>query len=392
LSAAAAFSLFIYLEYFGVQNRAIVSISAFYAFYRMLLFGKKELFVFGFFVGLFWFYWIGLSFRYVDMAYAIPFVMIGIAFIAGALFWILGFVKIFYLRAAVILFYFDIAQPFGFEWLKPELLLENSFFGSDKLSFGLFLASVTIFIYFQKSRLKTLFFIPLVFALNLSSHQKNIDKEIALIRTDYDQEYKWKRENLKTIIEENFAHIDMAIKESKKIVVLPESVFPMYLNRYPEVIERLLEKSKEITIIAGALYTNGQKHFNSTYFFSDSKMIVAHKVVLVPFGESTDFLPESIGRFINKIFFDGAEDYRTASKPTDFKIGDTLYRNAICYEATAQKMFKESPANMIAISNNAWYDPSIEPGLQRLVIRFFARKYGVTVYHSVNKSPSEVIY
>ena len=47
---------------------------------------------------------------------------------------------------------------------------------------------------------------------------------------------------------------------------------------------------------------------------------------------------------------------------------------------------------MVAISNQGWFYPSVEPTLQRLVMRHQARKYGTVIYHSVNMGPSEVIY
>ncbi|MDQ1339047.1 MAG: apolipoprotein N-acyltransferase, partial [Campylobacterota bacterium] len=392
LFASLVFSLFVYLEYFGIENRAIVSLASFYAFYRILTYQKKELFAFGFFTGILWFYWIGLSFRFVDMAYAVPFVILGVALIIALMFFILGFVKYFYLRALVLVFYFDFVQPFGFEWLKPELLLQSSFFNSDKISYFLFLLSVVIFIFFQKNNYKFLFFIPLIFAFNLSpSQQAAEDENIALVSTEYNQDFKWRKDNRKEITNDVLMHIERAIQDGKKLVILPETALPYFLNKQTNLVGVLLEKSNKIDIILGSLYTDGSKQFNSTYFFSKSKMQVAHKSVLVPFGESTNFLPESIGRFINKIFFDGADDYTKGAKPTDFNIDGVLYRNAICYEATVEKMFIDAPKKMIAITNNAWYHPSIEPALQRLVIRFFARKYGVTVYHSVNKSKGGII-
>jgi apolipoprotein N-acyltransferase len=46
---------------------------------------------------------------------------------------------------------------------------------------------------------------------------------------------------------------------------------------------------------------------------------------------------------------------------------------------------------MIVLSNNGWFTPSIEPALQRLLLQYYARKYGTTIYHAVNMAPSYII-
>ena len=46
---------------------------------------------------------------------------------------------------------------------------------------------------------------------------------------------------------------------------------------------------------------------------------------------------------------------------------------------------------MIAVTNNGWFVPSTEPNLQRILLRYYATKYGKAIYHSVNGSPSEII-
>ncbi|MCF6254557.1 MAG: DUF5718 family protein [Thiomicrorhabdus sp.] len=49
------------------------------------------------------------------------------------------------------------------------------------------------------------------------------------------------------------------------------------------------------------------------------------------------------------------------------------------------------PKQMIVLSNNGWFTPSIEPTLQKLLLIYYNKKYDTTIYHSVNMSPSFVI-
>ena len=91
------------------------------------------------------------------------------------------------------------------------------------------------------------------------------------------------------------------------------------------------------------------------------------------------------------MFFSGASDFVTADKPTDFVIKGVKFRNAICYEATCAEIYEGDVNYVIATSNNAWFSPSIEPTIQKLLHKYYGRKNGVTIYHSANWSGSGVI-
>jgi len=230
-------------------------------------------------------------------------------------------------------------------------------------------------------------------SIDFTKHTPLINQKIKLVQTNYSQDEKWDKKNLSKIIQDNLKQIDLAIKNRYKVVVLPESVFPIFLNQFPQIINILKQKSNKIAIITGGLFLDkNNNHYNSTYFFYHNKMQIANKVYLVPFGETTNFLPKFLGKYINKIFFKDAKDYLVAKQPTYFTIDNQSYKNAICYEATVQEMYQDNPKNIIAISNNGWYYPSIMPIIQKNMIQFLARKYKVVVYHSTNKSKSEVIW
>jgi apolipoprotein N-acyltransferase len=119
-------------------------------------------------------------------------------------------------------------------------------------------------------------------------------------------------------------------------------------------------------------------------------MKIANKVILVPFGENNP-LPDWLGKIVNDIFYDGAVDYEASSQITDYAIDDKVYRNAICYEACSEALYKGNPKEMIVLSNNGWFTPSIQPTEQRLLLQYYSRKYGTTIYHSVNKSASYIV-
>ncbi|NLC27397.1 MAG: apolipoprotein N-acyltransferase, partial [Campylobacteraceae bacterium] len=196
---------------------------------------------------------------------------------------------------------------------------------------------------------------------------------------------KWDPTFLSFQINSIFDSIEKGIKAKKSLILFPESALPLHLNREPLLEEKLLDYSQKITIIVGAL--SGEKNgvYNSTFLFQKGKKDVAHKVILVPFGEEVP-LPEFFEKLINKFFYAGASDFLTARMPQDFIINGEKVRNAICFEATKPELFEKTPGIMVALSNNAWFTPSTQPFLQKRLLRLYATLYKTTIYHSANSA------
>ena len=386
--AAVFSSLFIYLSYFDIQNAFLNSLLGLLFIYFVLKIPKKALFYSGFFIGIFWFWWISLSFKYYDLAWMQPIIIIAIGLFYGLLFYLMALIDKPYFRALALLG-LSFVEPFGFNWFKPELLFIESFFGTSKLSFALILLSIYLFV----QKYKKLSLIPLLLAINFTpSTGHNPPLTVYMPQYNVKQENKWKRSNRELLIEQNLRHIKYAKKQQYDLVILPETAFPTVLNskNNESLVNELKEHSKDIAIVTGALYQKNNGYYNSTYLFDNEKIEVAHKVVLVPFGEAVP-LPQKIRDWINDTFYEGAEDYKTALYPTDFNIRGVTFRNAICFEATKDEIYKNPPNFIIAISNNAWFTPSIEPTLQQLLLKYYAKKTGTTIFSSANGGKNAII-
>jgi len=393
--SAGLLSLFIYLSHFEVLNQNILiivnSINVILGFYIVLSSDKKTLFWSGFFIGLFWFYWIGFSFRFYDAVYVIPLMMLFVSLGYGIIFWIIGIFK--NPLGRVILFtLLSYLHPLSFNWFIPELTLLDTLFGIEKWQFGLFLLSIALFIELR-SWFKLLSLVVLLASVNYSSYKPlELSKQkIYLSQTFVEQDKKWEESYKDESIQNNFNIIYDAIRRKADIVVISESAFALFLNVEPVLMKRLKELSKEITIVTGALYADNTDSYNSTYYFIDGNVTIANKVILVPFGEEIP-LPKFFKKIVNDLFYNGAEDYKTADKPTDVNIHGEIFRNAICYEATREELFEGDPKFMIAMSNNAWFTPSIEPTLQKILLRYFSRKHHTVIYHCANKSGTTIIH
>ena len=125
-----------YLAWIGVNFELLNAALGILAIYIFLNTTTNQAFFMGAFVGLFMFYWISFSLYYYELSFLIvPFLII-LAFTYGLIFMSLAFIKnrFFWLGSALLIFWFDYLAPFGFNWLLPEALFANSFFGVSKLN------------------------------------------------------------------------------------------------------------------------------------------------------------------------------------------------------------------------------------------------------------------
>ena len=386
---AIFFSAFIYLEHFGITLKLLNTLFGLISLALLLYISKRAVLVAGFFIGLLWFYWIGYSFEYNGVGYLTPIITLIFGIIYMLFFGVLALTNSVAIRALLI-FGLSFFEPADWNWLQIELIFVDSYIGVLKYQLAAVLVAISLVNYI-KNKYKYTPLLLILLALNFNpTSQKDAPLKIKLVSTDITQDIKWKSKTLEPTIKMTYAEIQNAIKEDYDVVVLPESVFPLYMNKSPRLMKELLIFSHDITIIAGSLLNENFNHYNVTYMFKNGSYEVAKKLILVPFGEYVP-LPKFAQKFINDMFFAGTSDFKTATEPTDFTIKGIKFRNAICYEATCQEIYDGDVDFVIATSNNAWFSPSIEPTLQKLLMRYYARKNGVTIYHSANYKGTGII-
>lgn len=370
----------------------IASVLVVFSIYTFICIPKEERYLFGFFVGLLWFYWAGLSFNYTPFpifgVFAVfficvctMFIFLPILFFANKLYRGLCLISISYLAL------------FDFEWFVPDAMLAFSAFKVDKISY-LIIVFASILLSYGRIKLHLISFLLFVFTIDFNAYNVHLpDINIYPSSMNISQDEKWVASNVRTIIDVNINTIEQAIYEGYDAVLLPETSFPLALNdkTYANVTDLLINLSKDITIIVGAYRLESDHFYNSTYVFSNKNVNIMDKVTLAPFGEYIP-LPEFLVG-IYKVFFD--VNYQLVKGKTglvqDFYIKDTLFRSAICYEGGIGSSYLGNPAYMVLISNNAWFKPSIEPILQVMLIKYYARKHNTIVFHSTNGSRSGII-
>ncbi|WP_096028888.1 apolipoprotein N-acyltransferase [Campylobacter lanienae] len=383
-------SLFIFLDLLNLKYIANLGLlSAIIGLYILLKSDRKIWFWSGFFIGLFWFYWISFSLVYYNFGYLIPIEILGICLIYGFIFLAVSWLESIYIKAIFLLFASYVA-PFGFDWLNFELIFVDTLFKPTIYTLALVLISIIISIKFSRYLGLVAMVLSLIISYKSTDNFESLPFNISLITTELNQNQIWDRNTKNDIIKSNLNIIDQAILGGSRAVVLPESAFPLFLDRSQILLSELKQKSHQIAIITGALGASDNKLYNSTYIFNKGEVKRLDKLILVPFGEEIP-LPNFIKNPINNIFFDSAVDYSKANGVSDYEIDGVKIRNAICYEATKDELFNDNPKFMIAISNNAWFSPSTQPNLQSKILKLKAFKYKTTIYHSINGSPSQMI-
>ncbi|PAF41614.1 apolipoprotein N-acyltransferase [Helicobacter sp. 11S03491-1] len=350
---------------------------------------KKIGFWFGFFVGLGLFYWIGLSFRFSVMEFLIPIIMVGVGVGYGIIFYFLLWFPSWLYRM-ITLMIMSYIHPFGFDWMVVESFFSYSIFGVDKLHFLCIIVGVGVWIHFKRFyRIFAVCFLLFGIDWGHINGEITLPLKVEVTTTHVSQDSKWQSQNFQKIIDKNFDLIDQAILKGKDIVVLPETAFPIVLNK--SILKEVLEKlSSQISIVTGGLREEKGKIYNSTYLFENGDFSFIDKVVLAPFGEKIP-LPDFLARPLYKAFFGKEYGLSEGKIPENFQIKGDVFRSAICYEGTSKIMYQDKPKYMILISNNGWFVPSIEPFFQRMLVKYYARIYKSIVIHSINQSSSYIL-
>lgn len=379
----------IYFSFF--ENIFLETLSPFLAIWGLILLlrtkSAKSYFWTGFLTGLFWFWWVGLSAIYFDLNYLVPVIALIMGLVYGVLFRICFLFKFDFLRLCAI-FALSFIHPLGFDWLEWGIYTAYGFFDSS-LRGIICLFLIAYFIYEGYiSRYYKIAIVLILFFTGFHYEEKTattLPFSYKLINTNISQDQKFLQEKL--ILNSNalLSEISRAILEKKELVILPETAFAFNLRgtKYEDFLKEL---SHKIIIITGAFYTKDGQTYNSTYVFRRGKSYIFNKHFLVPFGEEIPFFKE----LVKKYFLPNMEEFTRGPVQSQYKLNNSLITNAICYEATKEQNYKNSQI-IIALSNNAWFKHSSEYKLQKLLMQFYANKYGVSVYHATNGKENAVI-
>lgn len=348
-------------------------------------------FKFGFLVGLCWFYWIGFSFIYFGFGYLVPLISLIVALIYMLIFALaLASSNVLY-RGFWILIMSDI-HPFGFNWMNIDSFFAYSYFGVSKEAIFLLILGI-ILLYLAKTHHKSFGMagiLLLCFAIELPKDAPALPFKIDLIHTDFSQDFKWQRDNAQRNTQYQMSRIFSSIQQGHQIIVLPETAFPFLIEK-SNYFETLKDISHQSTIVIGSIREVDSRFYNSTYVFQNGKVQIFDKVILAPFGEKIP-LPDFLAKPLARIFLgDNAPQFTPSKEFGIFSFNKMRIKSVICYEGTREEAYEQPTPFLIVISNNAWFPNTIEPALQKNLMKYYARLHKTTIMHSSNGSPSFIV-
>ncbi len=172
----------------------------------------------------------------------------------------------------------------------------------------------------------------------------------------------------------------LAEASSAKLIVLPETAVPRFLDRVdPAYLARLEAAAKRNggDLLLGVPYrTSNEDYYNSVVSLGVSSRQIYNKIHLVPFGE---FIPPGLGALMRAMavplsdFSPGAPDQHTLAVA-----GQRVAPN-ICYEDVfAAETARDLPAAtlLVNMSNVAWFGDSLAPGQHLQIARLRAIETG----------------
>lgn len=416
-----------------IHSNAYVLTSFFYpiSIAIFLFFSRKYRFWFGFFVGIFGFYWLSLSPRFLldsDMVVLPLAICVGVIY--GILFFFLFFFNNLLLRFFA-MYMLCFIHPAGFNWLNLTYFSAYSVFQASTFSLLCLGGAVYMLCLTSKWRYISVLLVLVSFDYHIGFQTPQLHAKI--VQTNYLQNVKWDIQQVDSIIQHNFEEIQQAIDEGYPIIILPETSFPIALNKHEDIYKKLLEMSKKIIIFGGGMrvqdsldsspestqtnsfipldkimqnsnnqsntlnfeenYINSPNtkvgYYNTTFIIANTKVVVADKIALVPFGETLPF-NALIAPLYTKIFHTSF-GFNLGKEIVTMQYNGLKIANANCYEGTMDLPYKHGAKYIIMESNNAWFAPSTQPFMQQMIIKYYARVYNVFIYHATNLSPKSII-
>jgi len=207
---------------------------------------------------------------------------------------------------------------------------------------------------------------------------------VSVVQGNIPQKDKWKL-HMKQPTMDMYRELTLA-QQDADLIIWPETAVPSYRYRVEPYIRQLAEemKQRETDLLLGIFVKNDAgRVLNSVINVNGGTY---HKRHLVPLGEYIPlrFLIEFFNRFVKIPMSDitsGEED-----QPLLIAAGVPLGINVCFEEAFARDVIKDLPEAklLINVSNDAWFEDSIEPHQHHAIARMRALEAGRYMIRSTN--------
>lgn len=191
--------------------------------------------------------------------------------------------------------------------------------------------------------------------------------KIRVSQPAYSQAEKWVPENKYDIMTLVNGLVRETDPQDHDLLVLPETVYPAFMNDGFAGYHFLDAFSEKVPVIAGGIRydeKDGKRtYYNSVFMFDSGKVSVYDKLHLVPFGEY--FPLKTLFKPIDYYFFKGAEDFSPGKSASVFSGSGFTAAPMICYESMYSGLMRDQVmlgADIITlVTNDSWFGATMGP-------------------------------
>ena len=229
-------------------------------------------------------------------------------------------------------------------------------------------------------------------------------EKVAIVQVSIPQHLKWKKSYVDTTLALYSEYTKKAAEEKPKLVILPESAIPAYVEKqtgYKNFVKNLARENHTNIFLGFPHYETAKppypfrfKFYNAaTEVDSTGKFLpLYYKNILVPFGERIPFL--KVFPFLWKLNF-GQANWEYGKKQAFYEINGLKFSPLICFEIAfpelTAKMVRHNVDFIVNITNDAWFKKSAGTYQHAMMTKFRAVETRKQIFRAANTGYSLII-
>jgi apolipoprotein N-acyltransferase len=218
---------------------------------------------------------------------------------------------------------------------------------------------------------------------------------VSLIQGNIPQEMKWRDDQVRATLD---TYLRLIRSTDSRLVVLPETALPMYLQDVPpdylaQVVAHVKATGADVLIGLPEYGTGPTEYFNSVISFGTSPQQVYRKHHLVPFGEFVPLQP-LFGWFVEAVAIPLLDFSRGALGQHPLAVAGQQVAVNICYEDLfGEEIIRQLPeaTMLVNVSNVAWFGDSLAPAQHLQISQMRALETGRPMLRATNTGMTAVI-
>jgi len=217
---------------------------------------------------------------------------------------------------------------------------------------------------------------------------------VSLVQGNVPQEMKWRADTLRRTLD---AYLELVRSAPGRLVVLPETALPLYLDQVPaDYLEALAApvRARGGDVLVGIPEREpGGAYYNSVVTLGAAPQQRYRKSHLVPFGEFIPLRPV-LGGIVGALAIPLQDFSRGETHQQPLAVAGQRVAADICYEdAFGEEIIRQLPAAtlLVNVSNVAWFGRSLAPRQHLQISQARALESGRYMLRATNTGVTAVI-